>query len=178
MRHTPNAFWRFSLATYADAGVAAACLSLQDRWRADVNLLLYCCWLGRDGRTLDRQALRSAMAHVKTLQREVIGPLRCSRRSLKHPPPGVPKVWAKQLKNRIAAIELDLEYVEHRVLLAAAKRLRPAVRRVDPRTAIAANLDRYLSLLEMPRTHPDRRHVRRLLLGCAAALPAPAGADA
>ena len=48
-----NPFWRFSLRTYRAPGVQEACLALQDRCGADVNLLLFCGWTGRDGRALD-----------------------------------------------------------------------------------------------------------------------------
>jgi len=166
MRRKPNAFWRFSLATYGHPAVAAACLALQDRWGADVNLLLYCCWLGQGGRALDQRTLRAAMSDVKALQQNIIRPLRQSRRALRRPPTGMPKTWAKQLKDRIAAVEIDLEYVEHRMLLAAAKRLPSVKRKIAPRTAIRASLSRYLTLLKVPSAHRDRRHAGALLGAC------------
>ena len=43
------ALWRFSLTVYGRAGVPAACLALQDEGGRDVNLLLYCCWVGASG---------------------------------------------------------------------------------------------------------------------------------
>ncbi|HXY21912.1 MAG TPA: TIGR02444 family protein [Burkholderiaceae bacterium] len=171
MRRRPNAFWRFSLATYRDPAAAAACLALQDRWGADVNLLLFCCWLGQDGRALDKRTLCAAMLGVDTLQAKIIRPLRQSRRALRRPPRGMPKTWAKQLKDRIAAAEIDLEYVEHRMLFAAAKRLPPAKRKQAARAAIDASLSRYLTLLEVPPSHPDRRHANALLEACCPVAP-------
>src|SRR6185437_14156316 len=41
-----EAFWRFSLAFYAQPGVAAALIELQDRSWRDVNAMLYGLWLG------------------------------------------------------------------------------------------------------------------------------------
>ena len=38
--------WDFSVRTYRKDGVADACLSLQNDHGADVNMLLYCCWVG------------------------------------------------------------------------------------------------------------------------------------
>lgn len=166
MRRKANAFWRFSLATYGDPEVAGACLALQDRWGADVNLLLYCCWLGQRGRTLDKRALRAAMLAVNALQVNVIRPLRQSRRALRRTPRGMPKVWAKQLKDRIASVEIDLEYIEHRILTAAAKRLAPTKRKLAPRAAIAANLSKYLTLLTVPPAHSDRRRANALVAAC------------
>jgi uncharacterized protein (TIGR02444 family) len=166
MHRKPNALWRFSLATYSNPAVAAACLALQDRCSADVNLLLYCCWLGQMGRALDKRALRAAMLAVYALQSKIIRPLRQSRRALRQAPRGIPKAWAKQLKSRLAAVEIDLEYLEHRLLMSAAKRL-PQVRgKLAPRVAIAASLSRYLTLLEVPSAHLDRRCADALLDAC------------
>jgi len=166
MRRAPNAFWRFSLATYGDPKVAAACLALQDLCGADVNLLLYCCWLGQSGRALDKRALRAALRAVAELQSNIIRPLRQSRRALRRGPRGMPKAWAKELKDRLATAEIDLEYIEQRLLLAAAKRLTPTKRKVAPRAAIAATLSKYLTLLKVPVAHPGRRHADALLDAC------------
>ena len=47
-----NEFWRFSLAIYKPPDVAAECLALQEAVGLDVNLLLFCAWLGtRSNRT-------------------------------------------------------------------------------------------------------------------------------
>lgn len=41
--------WDYAVATYARPGVAAACLDLQERAGADVNLLLTAAWLAERG---------------------------------------------------------------------------------------------------------------------------------
>ena len=64
-------------------GVQQACLALQERCGADVNLLLFCGWTGRGGRALDESVLRSAVDRVGRWQSEVIAPLRLARRGLK-----------------------------------------------------------------------------------------------
>lgn len=40
-----NPFWRFSIAVYQEGAVKKACISLQDEYKINVNLLLLCCWL-------------------------------------------------------------------------------------------------------------------------------------
>lgn len=47
-----NRFWRFSLAVYAAPGVADECLALQERCGIDVNILLFCAWVGGARRIL------------------------------------------------------------------------------------------------------------------------------
>src|SRR6202000_1576818 len=39
-------FWTFSLAVYADPAVQRECLALQDDHGVDVNLLLFCAFVG------------------------------------------------------------------------------------------------------------------------------------
>ena len=61
------AFWDFSLEAYARPGVAPACLDLQERHGADVNLLLFACWLSASGRgALDAALLAAARRKVET----------------------------------------------------------------------------------------------------------------
>lgn len=41
---TPELFWQHSLAVYSKPGVAQACLTLQDDYQVNVNLLLFYHW--------------------------------------------------------------------------------------------------------------------------------------
>ena len=52
--------WGFSLRVYGSDRVADACLWLQDHRAIDVNLLLYCCWLGARGVRLAPETLLAA----------------------------------------------------------------------------------------------------------------------
>ncbi len=166
MRHEPNAFWRYSLRAYRLPGVEAACLALQDRWGTDTNLLLFCCWLGSAGHPLDKRLVRRAMAAVARLQADVIQPLRRARRTLKTAPLGLPSAWSTDLRKRIGAVELDLEYLEQCALAGLAQQLpRPAPRQV-PRAAAQASLLRYLALLDVPPEAIEREQIAALLEAC------------
>ena len=167
MHREPNAFWRFSLHAYRLPGVEAACLALQDGWATDTNLLLYCCWLGSAGRPLDKRILRRAMAAVARLQAEVIQPLRQVRRGLKTTVRGpCRKDAAPDLRKRIAAVELDLEYLEQCALFQLAQTLPPLARRQPPRAAAQASIERYLALLQVPPAALARQHAETLLDAC------------
>ena len=157
MRREPNAFWLYSLRTYRIAGVADACLTMQERWGADVNLILYCCWLGHAGRALDKRSLQSASVAVCRWQAEVIKPLRQARRAMKISPKGLPAELSARLRKRIGALELDLEYMEQYLLANAAETLPRNRRRHSPETATRANLGRYLALLGVPAGQADRQ---------------------
>ena len=47
-----NPLWEYSLATYRVKEVAQTCLTLQDTFDMDVNLLLYAAWLAHMNRCL------------------------------------------------------------------------------------------------------------------------------
>src|ERR1700741_5560895 len=76
-------FWNFSLQLYGRPGVGPACIALQDGLGLDVNLLLYCCWHGRENRALSEKDIHRAIAASEGWQREVVQPLRAVRRRLK-----------------------------------------------------------------------------------------------
>src|SRR5476649_1083470 len=73
----PHPFWNFSLEVYSGEGVTEACLYLQERRGCDVNVLLFCCWLGASGRpTLSADRLQAILAEIAPWQAEVVKPLR------------------------------------------------------------------------------------------------------
>jgi uncharacterized protein (TIGR02444 family) len=46
MSEDGSSLWAFSLSVYANAAVQAECLDLQDHHGIDVNLLLFCAYVG------------------------------------------------------------------------------------------------------------------------------------
>ena len=113
MSDAAAAFWRFSLAIYARPGVAPACLVLQDEHGRDVNLMLFCCWLGAGGRgRLDRAGLDAADRSVTGWRREVVESLRAARRAIKAAAlPESDGIYAKA-----KAVELEAERLLQRQL--------------------------------------------------------------
>ena len=116
MSFPPSPFWDFSTALYARPGVAAACLRLQDRHGADVNILLFAVWAVTRGVALDRAALRTAGNAIADWQAAVVQPLRALRRDLKTATHGAPAKLATTVRDRIKAAELDAEHVEQLIL--------------------------------------------------------------
>jgi uncharacterized protein (TIGR02444 family) len=102
-------FWNFSLAVYARDGVPAECLYLQDTHRIDVNLLLFCAWLGARGTVLSSSDIAAAAKAVSPWQANIIGKIREVRRALK-------QLDAETLRGKIKAAELDAERIEQTML--------------------------------------------------------------
>lgn len=137
-------FWDFSLATYDRLGVADACLRLQDRHGADVNLLLFALFVGRHGVVLDDAAVRTACQTVSQWQSQIVGPLRALRRQLKADARGAPPDQAEMLRQRLASAELAAEHIEQTML---APMLPDPSSRTDSREHAAGNLKIYLDQL-------------------------------
>ncbi len=160
-------FWRFSLRVYRMPGVEQACLALQDRCDADVNLLLLCGWYGQDGGALDRRRLRQAMALVARWQQAVIAPLRGARREIKlQPPRGLAAARARLVRRRIGAIELELEAIEQGLLADLVSQWPASTRPKPARQAIGTSMERYLALLTEPLLPVDREHLAWLADAC------------
>ena len=166
MRRQANPFWRFSLRLYARPGVEQACLALQDSFGADVNLLLFCCWMGAGGRRTGKQFLRKLLAALGPWQTQVLQPLRRARRAVRNGVAEMPEEWRARLRRGIASVELDAEYVEQLVLARHAAQAQQPVRKLKPQAAAAANLDSYLDLLGAPGKASAKPHVEALLGAC------------
>jgi uncharacterized protein (TIGR02444 family) len=166
MRPSGNPFWRFSLRVYRAPGVSEACLALQERCNADVNVLLFCGWTGRQGRELDQQRLRTAIGRVAAWQSQVIAPVRLARRALKQQHDADLAALANPFRRRLAAVELDLERVEQWLLAELAAQWPPALA-ASPPQAIGSNLSRYLALLAPAPAAQDLAHLACIAQACA-----------
>ncbi len=112
-------FWELSLDTYSRPGVAEACLSLQDRYSLDVNLVLFCCWYGSTRGLLNEDLFENVIAFSESWATHVIRPLRNVRTWMKHPD----SVEVRQhstahlnLRNAIKKSELSAERIQQETL--------------------------------------------------------------
>ena len=167
----PHPFWNFSLEIYAGEGVADACLDLQERRGCDVNILLFCCWLGASGRpTLTAERLRAILKVSDVWQAEIVRPLRQVRRLLKDRPgtEALPET-VDAARRRVADAELAAEHAEQLKLASLyappADRDRPLEKRLR---AAVGNLGVYAVCLGVVPDAKDRAAVSALM---AAAFP-------
>jgi uncharacterized protein (TIGR02444 family) len=151
-----NPFWEFSLAVYGRAGVAAACLSLQDRRGLDVNLVLFCCWAGSRGRKLADADLARLMAAAGPWQAHVVAPVRAARRWLKAEAP------ESALRQCLRTIELEAEAMEQRRLHDT---LPLAASPGEPGLA-GGNMLAYLTVLGIAPEATDVADLAAILRGC------------
>lgn len=123
-----SGFWNWSLSVYPRDGVAPFVIALQDEHGVDVDLALFCCWVGL---ALDAPHVAEADALVAEWRTNVIQPLRAVRRWLK----GREEVIRKQVQ----AQELAAEQREHAMLEEWARARWPEAG-TQPGVAAEANL--------------------------------------
>lgn len=110
-----SAFWRFSLQTYARPDVADACLALQEREGADVNLLLLACWLASRARRPDAALAARLRAAAAEQQGPIVRPLRAARRALRARSTIADEFLAQPLealRRAVAKAEIEAERAE------------------------------------------------------------------
>ena len=158
-------FWDFSLATYLRPGVAPVCLGLQGRHDIDVNMVLFCCWVGASGGgILNGAEMNAALAAARPWQRDVVVPLRSLRQDLK----GSGEEGEKY-RQQIAATEIDAEHAEQLLISATWTRPPDVARNEDLWIGDAcANLRRYFEVLDLT---PDDRDLPDLAILLGGAFP-------
>ena len=112
-----NPFWDYSVSIYGKPDVADACIFLQDKYGLDVNLLLFCVWLGASGRgSLDVNEIDGCRRRTGDWRARVIEPLRSIRRACRDEPLGVPEFLLQIFRPLMLDIESDAEHIEQLVL--------------------------------------------------------------
>ena len=112
-------FWVFSVRTYRTDGVPDACLSLQNDYGADVNMLLYCCWVGACKGQFDHELFTKASEFSTLWADHVVVPLRSARTWMKQTgcdTGPVPTAACMQLREEIKSVEFAAEKMQQQVL--------------------------------------------------------------
>ncbi|GAB2176441.1 TIGR02444 family protein [Dongia sp. agr-C8] len=162
-RLDPGAFWEFSLAYYSRERVAAACLSLQNRRGADVNILLFCCWLATLGRKVERDGLHTAMAAVEAWRRDVLEPLRNARRAVADQFPELAKSDRQAIKHGMLSVELECERVAQEKIAFAATGVVAVEDGSTPLQLASAALEAYLDMVVGTPDEQDAEDLSALL---------------
>jgi len=138
-----NEFWRFSLAVYKPADVAAECLALQEAVGLDVNLLLFCAWLGTREVALSRSDIEAASRVVASWHASVVRHLRGVRRHIKTQYGDA----FESFRSRVKDDELQAEQIEQAMLFAYAQGIQSVHSGLDRRDAVARNVNAYISMM-------------------------------
>jgi uncharacterized protein (TIGR02444 family) len=138
-------FWRFSLSVYGAGAVQQECLDLQDRYGIDVNVLLFCAFVGAaHGAVLSDERIREASGLVEEWRNDVVVKLRSVRRRLKalasRDPAGT------SLRESVKAAELEAERLEQQMLEVWGNAHVDTLLRTTPEEATVANVRTLLAI--------------------------------
>jgi uncharacterized protein (TIGR02444 family) len=139
-------FWRFSLQFYRLAGVAGACIALQDEYGVDVNLLLFLLWRADEGRQLSADEVRTLDDRVRDWRNDAVIPIRNIRRKLKGARTLLEPGQQEAYRTRLKAIELEAERLQQQAMFAFSQ-AQPLGKETDPRTAAHGNICAYEHIL-------------------------------
>ena len=119
-----NPFWDFSLKFYNQNNIASSCIALQDNVGADVNILLYCCWVASEGAAVIKPAeFNEIIEALEPWQSSVVQALRQIRRDMKrHKMLSLGKM-SEDLRQSIKVCELESEKLEQVILYQSGQRL-------------------------------------------------------
>lgn len=119
MNQSPESFWNYSTALYGKEGIAPACLSLQDTFGLDVNLLMFCLWYGENFGLLTNHQVAEVLEISSAWSAVAVVPLRTVRRSIKDdksiselPEYSAISLWREKVKN----LELEAEKIQQLML--------------------------------------------------------------
>ena len=114
-----ESFWDFSVRTYRTSGVPVACLAMQNDYGVDVNMLLYCCWIGACIGRFDDETFKSASEFSAIWADHVVTPLRTTRTWMKHTgcaSDPLPTNACMELRESIKTVEFAAEKLQQEVL--------------------------------------------------------------
>jgi uncharacterized protein (TIGR02444 family) len=149
-------FWTFSLTVYGDPVVQKECLDLQDECGTDVNMLLFCAFVGAVyGAVLSDQAMKEACEFVGAWRHEVVIRLREARRALNAFATTSPIASpAARLRTGVKALELEAEHIEQTLLEFWYTAHIGAWPRAQPASAIVDNIRTLFSISAEGRRQP------------------------
>lgn len=152
-------FWSYSVTTYGQDAVAGECLTLQDRFGLDVNIVLLCCWLGSRGTALDHAQTTHVIEFTDAWASSVIAPLRAIRRRLKQ---DIQDEIIATFRAEIAALELAAEKIQQTRLFDTFGTL-PADPAAAAMPTAARNLANYVAIRNQPPDTSLRDSLVKLL---------------
>lgn len=170
-------FWHYSLAHYALPEVADTCLTLQDDYGLDVNLVLFCLWYGQFHGEFTPSQLQRLLAFSTVWSGQVVRPLREIRRWLKThtPDPGLLPSQTEQLqklRSKVKSLELESEQLQqHQLQLLMEEATAVSVSRESAETT-APPKDR-----KTPGRSSMEKNLRHYLNSCFLPIEGPVAAD-
>ena len=118
----PNSeLWNYSTQLWTLPSVETICLDLQNNFEVNINILLYCCWVGDKKLCLNEDDVQSLLDSIHPWQ-TIIKPLRDSRKMMQQHLIAMPANMVDQTVSNMSEMELNAEHMSQ---LAIEKALKP-----------------------------------------------------
>ncbi|SMF12291.1 TIGR02444 family protein [Alteromonadaceae bacterium Bs31] len=146
--------WDYSVRVYGHKEVENIVLGLQDEYHANVDIILWCCWMDAEDICLSKEALDDVLITIDTVSQATLLKLREVRRYLKEAG-SFTQVQAKVISKQLVNAELMVEKVLIHRLQDLTRRFAEVMEdREDP-----LSLTYYLDFLMIP----DARQIAHLI---------------
>ncbi len=109
---TTSTIWPYVLRLYGVAEFGPAGIALQDEVGADVDILLYLCFLADRSRQATSDDVARMDGRLKAWRDNVVKPVRALRRQLKDGIAPIPLAISDPIRNVVKNIELDAERIQ------------------------------------------------------------------
>ncbi len=119
MNQNSLSLWNYSTSLYQQKGIGPACLSLQDQYGLDVNLILFCLWYGELFGKLTNNQLSQLLEISNHWSKLTVIPLRTVRRSIKSDTFLSETAEFEEISNwreKVKNLELEAEKIQQNML--------------------------------------------------------------
>ncbi len=153
-------FWTYSSQIWTLPEVENICLELQSSCDANVNMLLYCCWIGDKKLNLNDDDLQLLLDTIQPWQ-SIIKPLRDSRRMMQQHLIAMPANMVDQTVTNMSEMEVNAEHMTQLALEKTLnlKNLNASDDLSDIESSLS-NINRYLNTLDSISDNDD--HVQKI----------------
>ncbi|MDH5473563.1 MAG: TIGR02444 family protein [Gammaproteobacteria bacterium] len=149
MKFPPSEFWNYSNSIYNHPEVENSCLKLQDKYQADINILLYCCWTGQKQISLSENDIKILINISQPWQTNILSHLRSARKTLKISTVVIQKELREQAHKNICEMELNAEHMNQLALEKAINlKKKSRNKKSDVIDCVTHNLNLYCQQLE------------------------------
>lgn len=163
MAFSADEFWNFSLEFYGRPGVEQACLALQNRRNADVNLLLLGVWLATQGAELAGTLLSDLDSGLAPWRNSIVTPLRQIRRQLPRFVGAIADEPRNSVKRAIKDAEQEAERAAQSKMIELINKANLRTSAGDPKVYAGVSLRLYLRRLVPAMEPQDKADIEALL---------------
>jgi len=110
MEFPDSNLWTHTSQLWTLPEVESICLELQSMYDADVNMLLYCCWIGNKSLSMNEDDMQTLLDTVTPWQ-TMIKPLRDSRKMMQQQLIAMPSHLVDKTINNMNQMELNAEHM-------------------------------------------------------------------